>query len=212
MANESAGKEGTVAFLTEASDANGNEFDFIEGIYEAVDADPGEPLTLNYVVVDGVGRPINYTSAVRNALADGRTLALVRRGDTSFEEKVETAMANGAVGVIIYNNVSGTIRMSLGDVENPVPTCSIGMDAGRLMVDGAVAKVGTVTFSHGYTAGPFMSDFSSWGPTPDLKLKPEITAHGGEITSSVPGGYDEYSGTSMAAPTCPARWRSYAST
>ncbi len=200
MANESAGKEGTVAFLTEASDANGNEFDFIEGIYEAVDADPGEPLTLNYVVVDGVGRPINYTSAVRNALADGRTLALVRRGDTSFEEKVETAMANGAVGVIIYNNVSGTIRMSLGDVENPVPTCSIGMDAGRLMVDGAVAKVGTVTFSHGYTAGPFMSDFSSWGPTPDLKLKPEITAHGGEITSSVPGGYDEYSGTSMAAP------------
>lgn len=45
-----------------------------------------------------------------------------------------------------------------------------------------------------------MSDFSSWGPTPDLKLKPEITAHGGEITSAVPGGYDEYSGTSMAAP------------
>lgn len=33
-----------------------------------------------------------------------------------------------------------------------------------------------------------------------MKLKPEITAHGGEIISSVPGGYDEMSGTSMASP------------
>ena len=45
-----------------------------------------------------------------------------------------------------------------------------------------------------------MSDFSAWGPTPDLKIKPEITAHGGEITSSVVGGYSIYSGTSMASP------------
>lgn len=78
------------------------------------------------------------------------------------------------------------------------------MDAGKQMEAaasaGATRGVGTVTFSADYEAGPFMSDFSSWGPTPDLKLKPEITAHGGEITSAVPGGYDEYSGTSMAAP------------
>ena len=46
-----------------------------------------------------------------------------------------------------------------------------------------------------------MSDFSSWGPTSDLKIKPEITAHGGEIYSAVPGqAYDRLSGTSMAAP------------
>ena len=38
------------------------------------------------------------------------------------------------------------------------------------------------------------------GTTPDLKLKPEITAHGGEITSTVAGGYAEMSGTSMATP------------
>ncbi|MFR7880752.1 MAG: S8 family serine peptidase [Christensenellales bacterium] len=39
------------------------------------------------------------------------------------------------------------------------------------------------------------------GPTPSLELKPEITAHGGNILSSVPGGgYDQISGTSMAAP------------
>ena len=46
-----------------------------------------------------------------------------------------------------------------------------------------------------------MSDFSSWGPTSDLRIKPEITAHGGEILSAVPGqAYDRLSGTSMAAP------------
>ena len=62
------------------------------------------------------------------------------------------------------------------------------------------ARVGSFTLDREYLAGPFMSDFSSWGATPDLRLKPEITAHGGEITSTVPGGYDEQSGTSMAAP------------
>lgn len=44
-------------------------------------------------------------------------------------------MDNGADAVIIYNNLSGTIRMSLGDVNNPVPTCSIPMDAGKVFVE-----------------------------------------------------------------------------
>lgn len=102
--------------------------------------------------------------------------------------------------VIIYNNLSGTIRMSLGEVDDPVPTCAISMDAGKVFVDNAKKNVGTISVNANYKAGPFMSDFSSWGPLPDLQLKPEITAHGGEITSAVAGGYDIYSGTSMAAP------------
>ncbi|MGM9974772.1 MAG: S8 family serine peptidase, partial [Clostridiaceae bacterium] len=49
--------------------------------------------------------------------------------------------------------------------------------------------------------GGSMSGFSSWGTTPGLTLKPEITAPGEDIYSSVPGGgYKTYSGTSMAAP------------
>ena len=209
MANADASGEGTVAFITEASDANGNELDFVGGIFDAAKANgvalnPDGSLTLQYVLVGGVGRQSNYTTTVRNNLKRSPSIALVKRGDITFEEKVQYAMSAGAIGVIIYNNLSGTIRMSLGEVENPVPTCSIGMDAGKLMETAANSNsprgTGTVTFSRDYTAGPFMSDFSSWGPTPDLKLKPEITAHGGEITSAVPGGYDEYSGTSMAAP------------
>jgi hypothetical protein len=102
--------------------------------------------------------------------------------------------------------------MNLGEIENPVPAVSINMNAGKALVDaamnytaaeiaaGKVKRIGTLTLSEEFEAGPFMSEFSSWGPTHDLRLKPEITAHGGEITSTVPGGYGEQSGTSMASP------------
>lgn len=203
--------EQDVVFLTEANDANGKKYDFLDKLYlsagvTTTDAqgntvpDKTQELTLKYVVVGGVGRTSNYTSSVKNALRGGRTIALVKRGDINFAEKVQNAMANGAIGCIIYNNVSGSIRMSLGEVNDPIPSCSVSMDAGNILVNGATGNTGTVTFCYDYAAGPFMSDFSSWGPTPSLDLKPEITAHGGEITSAVPGGYETLSGTSMAAP------------
>ena len=73
------------------------------------------------------------------------------------------------------------------------------MDVSKEMVE---AGSGTIKLSKDYLAGPFMSDFSSWGVLPDLTLVPDITAHGGEIYSSFPGGdmYDRISGTSMACP------------
>ena len=48
-----------------------------------------------------------------------------------------------------------------------------------------------------------MSDFSSWGCTPSLTLKPTITGVGGDVASAeynTEDGYVVYSGTSMAAP------------
>ena len=87
--------------------------------------------------------------------------------------------------------------MSMGKTDH-IPTISISKDVGTEL---AKSSRGTLSFSMRYQAGPFMSDFSSWGPTPSLGLKPEITAHGGDIKSSVPGGgYDHLSGTSMATP------------
>ncbi|MDE6058745.1 MAG: leucine-rich repeat protein [Clostridia bacterium] len=194
------GDENKVAFITESADANGKAYNFLDGLYDKLGVDKSESLTLNYVVVGGVGRSNNYTQQVKNALRDGKTIAVVKRGEISFADKVQYAQNAGAVGCIVYNNLSGNIRMSLGEVNNPIPTCSVNMDAGKLLVDSAKSSRGTITLSYDRSAGPFMSDFSSWGPTPDLKLKPEITAHGGEITSSVPGGYAVMSGTSMAAP------------
>ncbi len=46
-----------------------------------------------------------------------------------------------------------------------------------------------------------MSDFTSWGTTPDLEFKPEITAPGGNIWSTLNNNkYGNMSGTSMASP------------
>ena len=46
-----------------------------------------------------------------------------------------------------------------------------------------------------------MSDFTSWGITPNLDFKPEITAPGGQIYSTANNNeYQIMSGTSMAAP------------
>lgn len=48
-----------------------------------------------------------------------------------------------------------------------------------------------------------MSNFSSWGPTDDGRIKPEVVAKGVGVFSSVANGnatYDTYQGTSMAAP------------
>jgi len=50
-------------------------------------------------------------------------------------------------------------------------------------------------------AADSMADFSSWGPTKDGRLKPDVVAPGDSIQSPFPGGgYGTQSGTSMATP------------
>ena len=149
-------------------------------------------IEIKYVTVPGYGIRSNYT----NLDVEGK-IALVKRGDNTFEEKCAIAKDEGALGIIIYNNEPGDITMSTGKVTD-FPAISISKDDGDIL---AKNSTGVLTFNSNYVAGPFMSDFSSWGPTSDLRLKPEITAHGGNIVSAVPGGgYDKLSGTSMACP------------
>lgn len=189
-------------FFQNAYDALQNEHKFIEELFAKL-KDPNIGITpdengnykLEYVTVPGDGLKINYTGLnVRGKVA------VVKRGNISFEEKLKHAYNAGALAVLIYNNVSGTLTITVGK-EVLAPVAFISLEAGTRL---ASKKRGTLTFNESYVAGPFMSDFSSWGPLTDLKLKPEITAHGGNIYSSIlGGGYDSMSGTSMATPnTC----------
>ncbi|MDE6001193.1 MAG: S8 family serine peptidase, partial [Clostridia bacterium] len=188
-------------FYSESSDANGVKNSFITQMLG--DATSG---TFKYVVVGGYGQPSDYDAYVRRELEDksqGKTVALVMRGVSNFQEKVQLAKTYKADAVIIYNNVSGTVSMSLGDLVNPIPAISISQEDGQKMLrdeNGYRRDTGVIELNVTYQSGPYMNDYSSWGSTPDLKLKPDITAHGGEITSTVAGGYAEMSGTSMAAP------------
>ncbi len=175
-------------FFLEAANQLGENYNFFERLGVTGDAE----YTFDYVTVPGLGAQVNYSSIdVRGKIA------LVKRGDINFEDKVIYATQAGAVGVIIYNNVYGDILMTVGN-NAPIAVISIGKDDGEYL---ASQPEGKLVMKASNTAGPFMSDFSSWGPNPDLKIKPEITAHGGNIWSSIPGGgYEKLSGTSMACP------------
>ncbi len=197
-------------YFEESRNEDSDAYDFVNEILE-----PGQQsATFRYVVIPGTGEPTDYLPSIKRLLkpkyAGEKVIAVIKRGFSPFKDKITTAMnvrdddgtPIGAAAVIVYNNVSGTIRMSLGDMRNRVPSISISLEAGlKLTGDGAKTE-GTITVSRSYNdAGPFMNDYSSWGVTPDLQLKPDVTSHGGEITSAVAGGYyDEMSGTSMACP------------
>lgn len=175
----------TIIYFQEANNSAAEEQNFVDRLLGDEKSKEFE-----YVVIPGIGRSADYTG-----LDVKGKLVLVRRGDNTFEEKAMIAENQGAAGIIIYNNVSGEIKMNIGNAKLAV--CSISQDDGELLA----AQSGKLMISRDQASGPFITDFSSWGPTPDLKIKPELTAHGGNILSSVTGGgYDRLSGTSMACP------------
>ena len=181
-----------IIYFNEATNSSAKKKNFVNEVLKMV-GDP-DSYDFEYVTIPGIGRSSDYT---HDTSYYAGKIVLVKRGTTTFEDKVRVALKEkGAAGVIIYNNVSGTISMSVG--SDIGAACSISQDEGEKL---AAQPSGKITISKSQLAGPFMSDFSSWGPTSDLRIKPEITAHGGEILSAVPGqAYDRLSGTSMASP------------
>ena len=176
-----------IVYFTESTDRVSEEKNFYDDLLPA----GKDTMEVEYITIPGAGRSADYSG-----LDVKGKIVLVRRGATTFEEKANVAQSKGAIGIIIYNNVSGDIKMNVGDAT--IGVCSISQDDGEML---AAAGSGKLVLSRNQTSGPFMSDFSSWGPTPDLGIKPEITAHGGMIYSAVPGqSYDRQSGTSMASP------------
>ena len=88
-----------------------------------------------------------------------------------------------------------------------VPVVAAGNDYEELGA-GSVASPGSsasaITAAAESQSGPFISSFSSGGPTPlSLRMKPDVTAPGEDVLSSVPhrkGLWASLSGTSMASP------------
>lgn len=158
------------------------------------------PGNYTYVVVEGVGSPADYAAA---GDLRGR-IALVRRGELTFKEKVLNGQAAGAAAVIVCDNTDGLLsNMSVEGAA--IPAIFISKADGDYLMELADKRITVFAADQSMdnpTAGQ-ISEFSSMGVTPDLKLKPEITAPGGYIYSALPeslGGYGSMSGTSMATP------------
>lgn len=154
------------------------------------------------MVYMGKGKKEDYNVSVKGKLV------LLERGDISFDEKLRLAKEAGAVGAVIYNNEPGPIIIS-ADHLKVIPAVAILKQMGEQMAQALKkGKKVTLTFDGEYAQNPMpypdggtLSAFSSWGPTPDLQFKPEISAPGGGILSTVrDADYAVKSGTSMATP------------
>ena len=168
--------------MPDLSDLTGGPFEYVDG---------------------GIGSPEDG-EALRKKYPEGLAgkIVLVKRGSLTFQDKFNNIAGSKPAGFIVYNNVPGDSLVVMSLATDGVPAAFISQADGEAMLAAAdhhlsVAPGKVVAPSSKHS----MSSFSSWGVTPDLRLKPEVSAPGGNIYSSVPGGtYEFMSGTSMATP------------
>ncbi len=144
-------------------------------------------------------------------------LAIIDRGGCTFSTKVRNAIAAGAIGVLVINNVAGdpTAMAKDGGGGDDLPAVMIGKNEGAaLRVTNPPDASAVATFQEFITANQdILAGFSSQGPTAvDFAVKPDVTSVGVNVLSSItcvgkpetcPGdgtGWAFFSGTSMSTP------------
>ena len=171
--------------------------------YTETDVNPIDIFKLNQelqVVDAGLGTVEDFAKVD----AKGK-VALVQRGSIDFVTKQLNAQSAGASAVIIYNSGADNSYINMAtDPSITIPAIFITASNGKLIKDNLESTKllfnSKVVKSANLTANE-MSDFTSWGPTPDLQFAPHITAPGGSIYSTLNSDrYGSMSGTSMAAP------------
>lgn len=143
-------------------------------------------------------------------------IVLIRRGSCPFADKAANAAARGARYVMFYNNVPGALSTDLTAVPRilagGMATAEVGeawvaaLRAGKRvtlkMASRDKAESSLLSVANKATGGA-LSTYTSWGPSWEMDLKPQVGAPGGNILSTYPralGSYAVLSGTSMACP------------
>lgn len=146
-----------------------------------------------------------YPEGYRNLTG---VIPLVRRGICTFQTKQGNLEALGAEFMLFYNNEAPMISPATQD-----PSGLIGLTTAKIgaaIID-AVKAGGNVTadfsldpenpIADANPTGSTPNDYTQWGPSYDLFMKPDIAAPGGNIFSTyLNNSYAIMSGTSMAAP------------
>ncbi|MBL5812466.1 S8 family serine peptidase [Bacillus sporothermodurans] len=141
-------------------------------------------------------------------------LALIQRGDISFDEKIQNAKKAGAEAVIVYNNVEGEIAAYLGESTGYIPTFQLSKADGEHLKSQENVKFTFGLLGSVQTEGDHLADFSSRGPVAqNYDIKPDVVAPGVAIFSTYPEymndpedgdnydiAYTRMQGTSMASP------------
>ncbi|KAK3372949.1 subtilisin-like serine protease, partial [Lasiosphaeria ovina] len=136
-------------------------------------------------------------------------IALIRRGTCNFSVKQANAAQFGAKRILFYNNENPIINP--GSVDPAIPVAMIDAKAGAAII-ATVKAGGNVTASFSIpsdsswavglfnSAGGIPSEYTSWGTTFELEIKPDVAAPGRNIYSTYLDGWAVLSGTSMACP------------
>lgn len=131
-------------------------------------------------------------------------LALIKRGEITFSEKVANATKAGAIGAVIFNSRpnEANISMALDETAVAIPAIFIPNEFGEALAKNQyqIQFNNESVFDENPNAG-VMSDFSSWGLSADGELKPDLAAPGGGIYAAInDNDYANMNGTSMASP------------
>ncbi len=144
-------------------------------------------------------------------------VVVVNRGGCTFSTKVRNAIAAGAIGVVVINNVAGdpTAMAKDGGGGDNLPAVMIGKNEGAALRAANPPDASAVATFQEFisTNQDILAGFSSQGPTAiDLAVKPDVTSVGVNVLSSItcvgkpagcPGdgsGWAFFSGTSMSTP------------
>ena len=176
------------------AEADNGKFDYSKS---AADADFEKGKEYEYVSV-GLGKEDDF----KDLDLTGK-LALIQRGEIPFSEKIANAFHHGAAGALVYNNVEGSnLGMAIDGDAKKIPSVFISKRYGEALKAGSYKVVFNNTMANRPSPeADQLSDFSSWGVTTDGQLKPDVTAPGGNIFSSLNDNtYGDMSGTSMASP------------
>lgn len=159
-----------------------------------------------HTLVDvGLGRPQDYPAGTD---LTGK-YALIERGEISFTEKFDAAIAHHAAGIVVFNSAAGgDAFFGMAGVDDYTVFSAVLTRTDGLKIRAALAKKAAVSIR--FTEDPQVlanptklqpSSFSSWGATPTLDFEPEISGVGGSVYSTLNSNrYGTMSGTSMASP------------
>ncbi|MBE6605673.1 MAG: hypothetical protein E7635_01365 [Ruminococcaceae bacterium] len=160
--------------------------------------------TLEYVVINGLGKEEDFTVNGTPLDLSGK-IALIKRGELNFTDKVNNAAKHGAAAVIIYDNSQSdtpAIRTSMQLEGALLPAILISNTDGEKMKAATLKQIyvdSKIKYVTDAGITPSVSPFSSKGPTPTLDVKPELAASGSEVlVANKNGSYSTISGTSAS--------------
>jgi minor extracellular serine protease Vpr len=194
----------------------GQEFTYPAGGGTTINAAVGE-----FPALPGVSEDLfdtNSTSCASVGPGAAGKWAIIDRGGCTFSAKVRNAIAAGATGVVIINNVAGDpIGMAKdGGGGDNLPAVMISKnDGAALRAANPPDASADATLQEFVTTGnqDILAGFSGQGPTAvDFVIKPDVTSVGVNVLSSItcvgkpntcPGdgtGWAFFQGTSMSTP------------